>query len=143
MARTWAWIGIALLGSACSKTVILTEPKPVRISAKAPEPEEPAPEPPKPKRVEVKEDRVEVNETILFEYSSSWLAEQSHDILDELAKVLNAHSEIRRLRVEGHTDTQGGAPQNLRLSKTHGSPSAFPFSFSVSHASAPSRITIL
>jgi outer membrane protein OmpA-like peptidoglycan-associated protein len=116
MSGKWVWILVALLVGACSKTtVILKEPRPLKISAKAPEEEEPPPPPPK--RIEVKQDRVEVSETILFKYSSSWLADQSHDILDELAKVLNAHPEIKRVRIEGHTDTQGGAPQNLRLSK--------------------------
>jgi outer membrane protein OmpA-like peptidoglycan-associated protein len=119
MAGTRAWlVMIALFGSACSKkTVVLKEPKPLKIAAHAPEKkEDPPPEPP-PKRIEVKEDRVEVNETILFEYSGWGVVDESKGILDELAKTLNAHTEIKRLRIEGHTDTQGGAPQNLKLSK--------------------------
>ena len=38
-------------------------------------------------------------------------------LLDEVADVLAKHSEIRRIRVEGHTDNRGNAENNLELSK--------------------------
>jgi outer membrane protein OmpA-like peptidoglycan-associated protein len=103
----------------CSKTFVLKEGKPLKVSAKAPEKEEPAKPPPEepPKRVEVKEDIVDVKETILFEYSGWGLAKESHDVLDEVAKVLNKHTEVKKVRVEGHTDTQGGLNENVRLSQ--------------------------
>ena len=90
----------------------------MKVSAKAPEKEpEPPPKPEEPpKRVEVKEDVVEVKETINFEYSGWNLTKESHDILDEVAKVINKHPELKKIRVEGHTDTQGGYNENVRLS---------------------------
>jgi outer membrane protein OmpA-like peptidoglycan-associated protein len=120
MAHRWVcWLVVAGLGGGCSKTFILEETKPVQVSAKRPE-KEPEPPPKKeepPKRVEVKEDVVDVKETIAFEFSGWGLAKDSHDILDEVAKVLNQHPELKKIRVEGHTDTQGGYNENVRLSQ--------------------------
>ncbi|MCW5805178.1 MAG: OmpA family protein [Deltaproteobacteria bacterium] len=116
MRNRWVWLALALGAGCGSTTVILKEPRPLQISAKVPEQEPEKPEEPPP-RVEVKEDVVDVKETILFEYSGWGLAKESHDILDEVARVLNAHPELKRLRIEGHTDTQGGVAENLRLSK--------------------------
>jgi OOP family OmpA-OmpF porin len=39
------------------------------------------------------------------------------ELLDEVADVLVKHGELRRIRVEGHTDNRGNAEKNLQLSK--------------------------
>ena len=65
----------------------------------------------------MKDDRIDVSETIQFEFSSSRIAAESHEVLDELAAAITKHPEIKKLRVEGHTDNSGDAPHNLRLSK--------------------------
>lgn len=41
---------------------------------------------------------------------------ESQDVLRAVLKVLQEHPEIKRLRVEGHTDDQGGAAYNRTLS---------------------------
>jgi outer membrane protein OmpA-like peptidoglycan-associated protein len=109
--RLLVWIALAASGCA---TAHLVEKDPVVVEAAAPEPDQPKP---KHKRVEVKEDRIDVSETIQFEFSSSRIAAESHEVLDELADAITSHPEIRKLRVEGHTDNSGDAPHNLRLSK--------------------------
>ncbi len=110
--RLLVWIAIASGGCA---TAHLVEKEPVVVEGTAPEAvEKPKP---KPKRVEVQEDRIDVSETIQFEFSSSRIAAESHDVLDELAAAITKHPEIKKLRVEGHTDNSGDAPHNLRLSK--------------------------
>lgn len=40
----------------------------------------------------------------------------SEEVLDAVLKVLNAHPEITKLRVEGHTDNRGAAAMNKKLS---------------------------
>jgi OOP family OmpA-OmpF porin len=76
----------ALLAGACTKTIVLKETTPVAITAQrqaqAPEPE---PEPP---RVEVKQDRIEVNDTIQFDFNKATIRSDSFGLLDEIAKVI-------------------------------------------------------
>ena len=108
------WL-VVVLSIACGcATAHLVEKEPVEISAAAPDKPKPKPAP---KRVEVKDDRIDVSETIQFEFSSSRISADSHGVLDELADAINAHAEIKKIRVEGHTDNSGDAPHNLRLSK--------------------------
>jgi len=103
---------------ACTKTVILKEDQPVSVSASppAPPPEPPPPPPPPPPRVEVKKERIEVNETIQFEYNKAIIRPESFDLMAEIAQVINAHPEILKLRIEGHTDNVGSKKFNMKLS---------------------------
>jgi len=109
------WLLVVLsIASGCA-TAHLVEKEPIEISAAAPA--EKSTPTKAPRRVEVKDDRIDVSETIQFEFSSSRISADSHGVLDELASAILAHPEIRKLRVEGHTDNSGDAPHNLRLSK--------------------------
>lgn len=117
--RQLRWIVVGLAASAgvgCTKTVVLKEPEPVRISAAPPAAPPPKPEPP-PKRVEVKKEKIEVNEKIHFEFDSAEIKSESDDLLAEIAQVINAHPELVKIRIEGHTDNVGGKAYNLDLSK--------------------------
>ncbi|MCP6757132.1 OmpA family protein, partial [Klebsiella pneumoniae] len=42
---------------------------------------------------------------------------ESMQLLDDIAKLLNDNTEIGRVRVEGHTDSRGGAAYNMGLSQ--------------------------
>lgn len=112
-----AWVPlVAMSAIGCTKTVMLTETDPVLVSARAPEPP-PPPEPEPPPRVEVQKERIQVNDTIHFEFNSDKIRPDSFDLLAEIARVINEHPEIRKLRVEGHTDNIGSSRFNLDLSK--------------------------
>ena len=52
-----------------------------------------------------------------FNVDSAQLQRRSHAVLDNVAKVLNAHPEISMVRVEGHTDSTGSDGYNMRLSQ--------------------------
>jgi OmpA-OmpF porin, OOP family len=91
------------------------EPPPPVVQ-KEPEPEPPPAETPPPPKVEVKEDRIELNEKVNFETGKATLLADSKTLLDEVAKVLGDHPEIQKIRIEGHTDNQGGTAYNQRLS---------------------------
>jgi outer membrane protein OmpA-like peptidoglycan-associated protein len=88
------------------------EPEP----AAEPAPEQPPPEPP-PERVVVKEEKIEINEKVQFETGSAVLKKESESLLDEVAKALKDHPDVKRVRVEGHTDSRASDKYNKRLSK--------------------------
>ncbi len=71
-----------------------------------------------PSRVEVTRERIEISETVSFETGMAVVRDDSHDLLDEVSEILVDHPEILRVRVEGHTDSRGGAATNQALSKS-------------------------
>lgn len=61
--------------------------------------------------------RITVNGTILFEPERDRILPESFPLLDQVVATLQAHPEIARIRIEGHTDNQGDARRNRKLSK--------------------------
>jgi OmpA-OmpF porin, OOP family len=55
--------------------------------------------------------------TIHFGTNNAELRPDGEQLLDEVADVLAKHPEIKRVRVEGHTDNRGAPEKNLQLSK--------------------------
>jgi OOP family OmpA-OmpF porin len=84
----------------------------------APPPPPPPPEPPPepPKRVELKQDKIQINEKVQFEYNSSKILEESHSLLDEVASVIKENDFIKKIQVEGHASSEGADDYNMRLS---------------------------
>jgi outer membrane protein OmpA-like peptidoglycan-associated protein len=86
-----------------------------------PEPEpkpEPEPEPePEPATVVIKKEKIEILEKVFFDVGTATIKERSYGVLRDVAAVLEAHPELTRLRVEGHTDSTGGEDANQRLSQ--------------------------
>ena len=68
-----------------------------------------------PEGVKVTRTRVEINDTIQFQTGSANLMGASNTLLDSVVQVL-VDAPYIRLRVEGHTDSEGTEPANLRLS---------------------------
>jgi uncharacterized repeat protein (TIGR01451 family) len=92
------------------------QPEPAPAPAAAPaEDEAPAPTPSA--RVNLGQGRIDLKGTVFFETSSAVLQARSFPLLSEVAEVLKAHPELRRVRIEGHTDGRGPAAFNLELSK--------------------------
>jgi outer membrane protein OmpA-like peptidoglycan-associated protein len=67
--------------------------------------------------VKIEEGKVVITKKIFFDTSKATIKKISNRILDELAAVLLAHQEIKGVRVEGHTDSQGDAKKNKELSQ--------------------------
>jgi outer membrane protein OmpA-like peptidoglycan-associated protein len=61
--------------------------------------------------------RIEFEGTVYFDTDKDVIQSRSFELLDGIATVINAHPELGRIRVEGHTDSQGGREHNLDLSK--------------------------
>jgi len=62
-------------------------------------------------------DRIEILERIEFELASAKLKPESEPVLSAVLSALTAHQEIRRLEVQGHTDSLGRASSNRDLSR--------------------------
>ena len=69
------------------------------------------------KNVVVTDTRIEIKQTIFFETGRATIKVVSHELLDEVARALQDNPSIR-VRIEGHTDSQGKDGYNLRLSRT-------------------------
>lgn len=67
--------------------------------------------------VVIEEGRLVLSDTIHFEYDSDLLAPESNDFLDLIAEVLNTHTGISSVRIEGHTDSHGTEEHNQDLSE--------------------------
>lgn len=70
-----------------------------------------------PQMVRLTADRIEILEKVFFDSGLATIQERSYGLLDSVASVLNAHPEIARIRVEGHTDDRGSAGYNKDLSQ--------------------------
>ena len=105
---------------ACRTLAVIQEGQPVVIEAHPPAPPpppEPTPPPPPPPVVQVEASRIRVDQKIEFETASAAINAVSNQLLDQIADVINQHPEVGAIRVEGHTDRQGGAQYNRGLSQ--------------------------
>ncbi len=66
--------------------------------------------------VRIQRDQIELLDKVYFDTNKATIMPQSFPLLDNVAAVLKAHPEIRRVRVEGHTDSRGSEAYNKNLS---------------------------
>jgi len=69
----------------------------------------------KPQKVRITKKRIIIEDKIQFEVDSARIKSVSHEILDAVAQVLQDYPQIR-VRIEGHTDSDGSDSYNMRLS---------------------------
>jgi outer membrane protein OmpA-like peptidoglycan-associated protein len=67
--------------------------------------------------IEVKEDRIELKQQIHFAFNEAEILSQSFPILDEVARAMSDHPELKVVRIEGHTDDRGTTRYNQELSE--------------------------
>ncbi len=75
------------------------------------------PPPPEQPPVEIETSRLSLKDAINFDTGRDTIRAESYHVLVEIATVLKAHPELKRIRVEGHTDNVGGRSYNLDLSR--------------------------
>jgi outer membrane protein OmpA-like peptidoglycan-associated protein len=61
---------------------------------------------------------LKLRKQVHFQHDSAEILPDSSAILEEIADVLSTHPEIKSIEVQGHTDNQGSAPYNLKLSES-------------------------
>lgn len=89
--------GLAIVGSA-----------PPPVEAPPPEPQ---------KRVEIRENKIVINEKVQFLVNSDKILAASDSLLEEVAKTIKDHPEIKKIEIEGHASIEGGDAHNQRLSE--------------------------
>jgi len=70
-----------------------------------------------PAKVEVTRAEMVILEKILFEVGSASIDQASMGLIQELANNIVAHEGIRRLEIQGHTDSTGSSADNKNLSQ--------------------------
>ena len=61
--------------------------------------------------------KIVISGKVMFEYNRAVIKSASHGLLNGVAKALKKHPEIIKIRIEGHTDSDGNAKYNRQLSK--------------------------
>ena len=64
-------------------------------------------------KVVVSRDRIELKDKVNFDSGKATIREDSFSLLDDAVTILEDYPEIKRLRIEGHTDAQGADASNL------------------------------
>lgn len=105
---------LAVVSSACGGVTRFEDTTPIKLASPVPPPEPPPPEPP---RVEVKQDRIQINEKIQFAFNEAEILPASDSLLREVAEVLNQHTELKKIGIQGHTDSEGEPEYNQDLSE--------------------------
>ena len=70
-----------------------------------------------PPQVRVTRSAIRITDKIYFEVNEENIRPESFAILKAIAKVMTSHPEVKRVRVEGHTDSRASDSYNLDLSQ--------------------------
>ncbi len=62
-------------------------------------------------------EKIEIKEQIHFKPGTSVIDVSSFNLLNQVASLMKAHTEIDMVRIEGHTDSRGTKADNLKLSQ--------------------------
>jgi outer membrane protein OmpA-like peptidoglycan-associated protein len=106
--------------SADGSTAILTGSEPIQVEAMQPALPPPPPPPPKPivvLKAKVVGKKIEITEKVMFDYNKATIKVESNDLLGDVGKVLAGHAEIGKIRIEGHSDSDGSNRFNKKLSQ--------------------------
>ena len=70
-----------------------------------------------PARAKVTKEKIEILDKVFFDTGKATIKSASFALLDDVAALLDANPDIKKIRVDGHTDSRGSARTNLRLSQ--------------------------
>jgi len=117
---SWGLAGcsFSVSASAGNKTTIEGKDK---IKVTAAQPEAPPPEAPKvakkQRKAKLTKDKIEITEKVMFDYNAATIKVESNELLTDVAAVLSENANIKKLRIEGHTDSDGKDAYNKKLSQ--------------------------
>ncbi|MCP4604638.1 MAG: OmpA family protein, partial [Proteobacteria bacterium] len=67
-------------------------------------------------KVKIEKEKLIIIDKVYFVYNKAEIVEKSFPILNEVVTVLKENPTIKKIRIEGHTDTRGRAVHNKKLS---------------------------
>jgi outer membrane protein OmpA-like peptidoglycan-associated protein len=67
--------------------------------------------------VEIQSERLSLKDSIHFDTARDTIRPESDKLLDQIAELLRQHTELKKIRIEGHTDNVGSAAYNKDLSE--------------------------
>ncbi len=70
-----------------------------------------------PRRVTVTKEKIVITEKVFFEFDKSLIKTESHDLLKEVAKVMNDNPHIKKVQVEGHASLEKDTPNHRNYNK--------------------------
>jgi outer membrane protein OmpA-like peptidoglycan-associated protein len=68
-------------------------------------------------QVEIKKDKIVITKKVYFDTGKATLRKRSDSILNQVGLTLLANPEVKRVRIEGHTDSRGKPERNKELSQ--------------------------
>ncbi len=68
--------------------------------------------------VEITKDRLVILDKVYFATGKSTVLAKSFTLLDQIARILREHSEVKTIAIEGHTDDRGSRALNMKLSQS-------------------------
>jgi outer membrane protein OmpA-like peptidoglycan-associated protein len=69
-----------------------------------------------PPKAKIEKGQIVITEKIFFDTDKATIKPVSFGLLDQVAQIIKGHTEFK-IRIEGHTDSQGNQDHNLQLSK--------------------------
>ena len=112
---------ISLSGSAklnAGGTGVIIEGQPIAVQADQPKAPEPPPPPPKPiKKAKLVGKKIVITEKVMFDYNKATIKAESNGLLNDVAEIIKKYPTLKKIAVEGHTDGDGSARYNKKLSQ--------------------------
>jgi OOP family OmpA-OmpF porin len=107
----------------CTHTLVFSDTAPIVVTGTPPVPPPPPPKPPElpakpaaPKLVEVQKDQIVIREKIQFETDKAAIKPESSALLEEITRVVQENAQLKKISIEGHTDSDGKDAYNMKLS---------------------------
>lgn len=68
--------------------------------------------------VVVTKESIQILDRVFFETNKAVILIESHNLLDDVAAILQKHDNIKKVEIQGHTDDRGSDSYNMKLSQS-------------------------
>lgn len=67
--------------------------------------------------VKLREDKIEIQQKVFFDTGKATIQPRSYNLLEQVTALLAENPQVKKIRIEGHTDDVGSDPVNMELSQ--------------------------